>query len=311
MAYDVFAQVPTLTRLKVVDMPAKLPVPDLNDLVRLNKSGKTTKEIAVLYGVHVNTVRRWFARNGLPLRRDLGGSHQLSAERRREVGAKGAASLKGRTRSLESKIRKAETCERLQLHISPVETFLADMLRERGLSVLQQKAVGPYNVDIATGAVAVEVFGGGWHNTRREGERLRYLFDRGWDVIIIWVDARNAPLTPAAAEYVVAHLKFRESDPTAPRCYRVIRGTGQLLATGSSDSDDLPNVVTARHSLDLPEAIPEGYCQCGCGERTSLAPQSHTRNGWVVGKPMKFILGHSNRGRRWNITEDGRRKYTS
>jgi transposase len=286
-------------------------MPDLDDLVRLNESGKTTKEIAVIYGVHVNTVRRWFSRNGLAARRDLGGSRGLSAERRREIGLKITKAQMGKRRSLTAKIRKAETCERLQLHISPVETLLADMLRERGIPLIQQKAIGPYNVDIATGAVAVEVFGGGWHNTRREGERLRYLFDRGWDVVIIWVDARNAPLTPAAAEYVISHLQFRKSNPTAPRCYRVIRGTGQLLATGSANSDDLPDVVTARHRLDLPESIPEGHCQCGCGERTSIAPQTHTRNGWVAGKPMKFVLGHSNRGRRWTVGEDGRRKYTS
>jgi len=40
--------------------------------------------------------------------------------------------------------------------------------------------------------------------------------------------------------------------------------------------------------------IPVGYCRCGCGRRTRLAPQSMTCRGWVRGKPIRYICGHSN-----------------
>lgn len=38
--------------------------------------------------------------------------------------------------------------------------------------------------------------------------------------------------------------------------------------------------------------IPNGFCQCGCGRRTKLNIQNHTKNGWKKGEPRKFICGH-------------------
>jgi hypothetical protein len=38
--------------------------------------------------------------------------------------------------------------------------------------------------------------------------------------------------------------------------------------------------------------IPEGYCQCGCGGKTSLATRNDKRIGWVKGKPLRFINNH-------------------
>lgn len=42
--------------------------------------------------------------------------------------------------------------------------------------------------------------------------------------------------------------------------------------------------------------IPVGYCQCGCGEKTRLAPRNHKGIGWVKGQPIRFIKGHNGRG---------------
>lgn len=38
-----------------------------------------------------------------------------------------------------------------------------------------------------------------------------------------------------------------------------------------------------------------GMCECGCGEKTNLAPQTSTRRGWIKGKPLRYVLGHGNR----------------
>lgn len=37
------------------------------------------------------------------------------------------------------------------------------------------------------------------------------------------------------------------------------------------------------------------YCECGCGEKTNPAPQTVRRDGWVKGKPMRFLKGHNSR----------------
>lgn len=42
-------------------------------------------------------------------------------------------------------------------------------------------------------------------------------------------------------------------------------------------------------------SIPYGYCHCGCGERTTVAPQADNRYGYKQGEPRKFINGHAQR----------------
>jgi HNH endonuclease len=44
-----------------------------------------------------------------------------------------------------------------------------------------------------------------------------------------------------------------------------------------------------------PVEIPPGYCQCGCGGRTSIARQTNRSLGWVKGEPVRFICGHHGR----------------
>jgi hypothetical protein len=52
---------------------------------------------------------------------------------------------------------------------------------------------------------------------------------------------------------------------------------------------------------DVEEPNPSGLCQCGCGQRTALAPQSSKLRGWVADKPVRFIPGHQAFGRSaWN-----------
>jgi hypothetical protein len=54
--------------------------------------------------------------------------------------------------------------------------------------------------------------------------------------------------------------------------------------------------------------IPEGYCQCGCGKKTKLAPYSSKRIGWIKGKPIRFIHGHNAPFRGYVITEKTKQK---
>lgn len=43
--------------------------------------------------------------------------------------------------------------------------------------------------------------------------------------------------------------------------------------------------------------IPYGYCHCGCGAKTRLAPANDPRHGHVKGQPVRFLKGHSHRGK--------------
>lgn len=41
--------------------------------------------------------------------------------------------------------------------------------------------------------------------------------------------------------------------------------------------------------------IPPGYCQCGCGGKTGVAPRNETSKNWVKGEPLKYIRWHRTR----------------
>lgn len=43
------------------------------------------------------------------------------------------------------------------------------------------------------------------------------------------------------------------------------------------------------------QSIPAGYCQCGCGEQTRLAPRTDRGVGWIKGEPLRFIRNHHHR----------------
>lgn len=36
-----------------------------------------------------------------------------------------------------------------------------------------------------------------------------------------------------------------------------------------------------------------GFCECGCGERTRIAPKSNAGKGHVKGEPFRFVNGHT------------------
>lgn len=37
----------------------------------------------------------------------------------------------------------------------------------------------------------------------------------------------------------------------------------------------------------------DGLCECGCGEKTRIAPQTDRKRGWVRGEPIRFKQGHN------------------
>jgi hypothetical protein len=48
-------------------------------------------------------------------------------------------------------------------------------------------------------------------------------------------------------------------------------------------------------TIQVPEVLPVGCCQCGCGLLAPIAPKTSRHKGWVKGAPKRFINGHQNR----------------
>jgi len=218
-------------------MSRKIEIPNLDDLLRRYVAGKPEQKLAREAGVNRWTFRRrLIAANIKP--RNVSDSMYIrwanaSADDRTRMLDNAHAATRGRTVSTSEKHRRALGKERSCSHTSPTENVLAIDMRAMGFSVIQQKAVGIYNVDVALdiSSVAVEVFGGGWHScghhAKRFFERTVYLLDHGWHVVIIWVDSRRYPLGRGAVQYLVSFCQELSRNPSSLRQYRMILGNGK------------------------------------------------------------------------------------
>ena len=255
----------------------RLPI-DVDDLAHRYLAGESTKQLARDLGINEKTVVNRLDEAGIP--RTLRKKTLIPDS---EIVRRYLAGESEKALSVAAGVERSGT-----RNTSEGERYLAGLLYDRGVTTIPQKAIGPYNVDLAAGTVAVEVLGGHWHRAKKHGQRLRYLLDGGWDVVYVW-STLGRPLGPGAAEYVVSHLEFRDRNPSAARCYRVIRGGGESVAGGEVNRDEIPDVVPlSSRPRVAPDSVPYGFCHCGCGGMTTV---------WVRGEPKRFISGHNNTSR--------------
>jgi hypothetical protein len=54
------------------------------------------------------------------------------------------------------------------------------------------------------------------------------------------------------------------------------------------------------------DPIPYGYCQCGCGQKTSIARCNLSREKVKKGEPFRFVIGHNTRrADPWSVDDQG------
>ncbi len=253
--------------LEVIDMsPKPLPL-DVNDIVRRYKSGESEKAISELLSVSRTAIRRRLLMAGItPNNRSramyIMASKLTPEERRRRTKAANAAA-RGRKVPIEERCKVAASREKSKKGISHLENSMEKILRKAGFEPVPQKAIGPYNCDLAVHPVAVEIFGGGWHfsgsHLARTPDRIRYLMDHGWHVLMVVIDARRFPLTTEVGNYVISYIKNARRHPSAVREYRVVRGAGHYLASGCADDNEIsiiPAFTTGRNTLGQYTAVP-------------------------------------------------------
>jgi hypothetical protein len=273
VCYNVISKIPPLIRGKVIYMPIKtISEVDIDNAIRRYVAGECSlKLIAAEYHTTSRTLKTELANRGLDIRsmsdsqairhtrdrgtqwwkrfREAGRQAAIHRTNTNEWKAKftgyAANAWAANTRRIHTEAERearALTHERLRLKVSPYAIILNDWLVERGVQTTMEAACGRYNIDIACGPIAVEVHAYSFNPigpTRlRERERLKYICNRGWLVLYVWISARAFVLDPRAADDIVATLKATKSDPALIGQYRVIRGSGQLVTTGRPDGDD-------------------------------------------------------------------------
>lgn len=230
---------------------AKLSIP-VEEMTAAYLSGESVAALARRYKVSRKAITGRLVAAGVPLR-TMGEANQIIAQSRtpeqRAAGMlKAQAATRGAQHSETHRRKIAETREQVGAGVSRHELRLAQMLQDRGIQAVPQKAVGRYNVDLASGSVAVEVFGGGWHgygrHRRRAPKRLRYILDEGWNLLVIWTSVHFPDVTGEAADYVVAFVEEASRNPALRGEYRVIWGDGKDVTSSYRDVDDLALVPT-------------------------------------------------------------------
>jgi len=158
---------------------------------------------------------------------------QMSKDRRAARVAAAHRASTGKKKTPQQKIKAAGTrASRWQLHTTSDAVSLMEQLATAGISCEAERAVGPYNIDVAVaGTIAVELHGGGWHMSKlhraREPERIKHLLDEGWQCLTIWIDKRRHPISAGCVKYIVAMLEELRRDHPPSRQNRVIRGNGK------------------------------------------------------------------------------------
>jgi len=226
----------------------------LPDVTARYLAGESENSLAVSLGVSRGTIRKRLVDAGVMIR-GISEANQLmvgqrSAEENLANTQAAHAAKRGKPNSFKMRCQAAVTREIKQLHTSPSELLVQRWLADRGVEATVQKAIGPYNADLAVHPIAVEINGGGWHaygrHRKRAAERTRYILNEGWNLLFVWVDLNRYPLTEAVADYIVSFLEETRRDPTLRGQYRVIRGNGQLQPTSGNDVNEVALIPPLR-----------------------------------------------------------------
>lgn len=238
-------------------MTIKIKLSDLDNILARYISGEHENKLAQEFGFGRNVIRRHIINAGIKPR---GISESLvirwknaPESERISMLANAHIARRGSVVSESTKVLHAKTLQSTHV-ITGYELQLTNWLKERGISITNQKAVGIYNLDIAINRfpIAVEMFGGGWHaygsHKERFFSRSKYLFDHGWSMIVVWIDRRRYPLTVNCADYIIKYIDIFSKNPPAISEYGVILGNG--------------NSATIRNTYFNTPAIIEGFGNC-------------------------------------------------
>ncbi len=233
------AGIPMMGRERV-----RLPI---NDIIELYRSGMSENAIAERYSTSRPAIRNRLLKAGIAIRGQTDANRLMMSQRTPEEIARFTAPMhiaaRGKKRTFEQLCNGAVGKEKTQAHATDSERLFAGWLADRSLSPVLQKAVGPYNIDVAVHPVGVEIYGGGWHaqgdHAARSRKRFEYILNNGWTAVVIWVNSRYCPLSIQAADYIVAFLEQVRSNPALIGQYRMIRGDGQDVTVDGTNLDYL------------------------------------------------------------------------
>ena len=220
---------------------------DVDDIVKLYKSGLSEKALAERLNVNRGTIRRRLVQSGVVCRGRSESAYlrmsSLTAEERQRLAGAAHDAIRGKKYTYEELVNRAKAKEGSVGKLSAYERELASELDARGIPFVPQKALGKYNLDFFVGdSVAFEIFGGNWHfygdHARSFTERDEFIRDCGI-LPVYCVVAHRSFNAVAVCDYLVGVLDILRRDPSSIGEQNVIRGNGKLFPSTSFKLHDV------------------------------------------------------------------------
>jgi len=249
-----------LERLDKLGYPPKAPGIehkfrlDEVELVGLYESGITKSALAVHFGCAESAIGKRLAKLGYPIAVNRSEAMRIRLQRagpdaRQILSSRAHDAVRGMVRTEENLIRGALGREIVGRLGSSQEKIFYNILKERGIDTICQKALWKYSIDFVIGNVAVEICG-----RRRKPEQVsdfekrhKYILNAGFVLVYICTSIRF-PITWLAAEYVITLIERSSFDPSVIGKYWVINGHGKSLTAGGIDDNNFTGILTPKSS---------------------------------------------------------------
>jgi very-short-patch-repair endonuclease/lambda repressor-like predicted transcriptional regulator len=222
--------------------------PPLEPILERYKQGESLVTLARESGIGASRLNRLLREAGIPIRHSRENilsryAGMSEAERKAQVSAANQAK-RGKRANHWSLERRAQTMERTLQLAGRADLTLAVYLAARGAGVTLQKAIGPYNLDIAVDELLVAIEVNGYHHTpvaqrmarsrSTPADRRSYVLDRGWRLIEVLASNQAPYVSPACADRIVALLEEARGHEPSWGEYCVIGSDGEF-APGLED----------------------------------------------------------------------------
>jgi hypothetical protein len=159
--------------------------------------------------------------------------------------------------SAEAQLKHAITKER-NGKLNDAEQYVFDQLKLAGFECVPQARFGIYNMDIAIpcASIAVEVTCrgtfGAYSRAGHFAKRIKKLSEFGWHTYFA-ISADASTLRVDGINDLIEWVKFCQRSPAIARQYRMVRSSGNLLATGCSDCNQISSVLSLENIAYISE----------------------------------------------------------
>lgn len=227
----------------------KTAVPD-SEIIRLYNSGMSENQVAIHFGVSRNVIRNRLIKHNVHIRTQSEAETVKWSQMTDEQRANQVKSANEKVRTLPKKFfkeisrKQAITKQKTKSKLGAFEQLFIDELKGRGFKPIPQKAVDVYNLDIAVGNTAIEIHvnSGHPHNHIMYRKRIMKLLELNWNVIYIKIT--KDVFIDVATDDICRFIDTAQSDESRICQYRVIRGTGEFIASGRLNGNELSIVTT-------------------------------------------------------------------